>query len=524
MHLTNNSIAIIGAGIGGLAAALRLSDAGLDVTVFDSASDVGGKMRTVASAAGPIDAGPTVFTMRHVFEKLFDDVGESLGDHLTLTPAKILARHYWSDGSMLDLMANPDETAANIRTWGGARAEKDYRAFAERARVLYEAFDAPMMQAAIPSQAELIRKVMSRPSLVPKMAPWFTLMQSLRHSFKDKRLAQLYGRYATYVGGDPFASPALLSLISHSEALGVYAVKGGMHQLAQTLRTLAQARGATFKLNTHIKQINVQNGSICGLTTDDGTRHDAARVLFNGDPKALQDGLLGKSSRAAVPNKHVQTRSLSAHVHTFAAQPTGPDLSHHTVFFGDDPKTEFGPIRSGHLPQDPTLYICAQDRASGAQPTGMERFEIIMNAPPTTDTTASQREITQCQTLVFNTLARFGLTFTPKPTPQSLTPPATFNQLFPASHGSLYGQSPHGLMASFARPTARSPLNGLYLVGGGTHPGAGIPMATLSAQHAAEAILTDLASTSTSRPTAMRGGTSTGSATAAPAPSASSAS
>ena len=107
MHLTNNSIAIIGAGIGGLAAALRLSDAGLDVTVFDSASDVGGKMRTVASAAGPIDAGPTVFTMRHVFEKLFDDVGESLGDHLTLTPAKILARHYWSDGSMLDLMANP---------------------------------------------------------------------------------------------------------------------------------------------------------------------------------------------------------------------------------------------------------------------------------------------------------------------------------------------------------------------------------------------------------------------------------
>ena len=233
------------------------------------------------------------------------------------------------------------------------------------------------------------------------------------------------------VGGDPFASPALLSLISHSEALGVYAVKGGMHQLAQTLRTLAQARGATFKLNTHIKQINVQNGSICGLTTDDGTRHDAARVLFNGDPKALQDGLLGKSSRAAVPNKHVQTRSLSAHVHTFAAQPTGPDLSHHTVFFGDDPKTEFGPIRSGHLPQDPTLYLCAQDRAGGAQPTGMERFEIIMNAPPTTDTTASQREITQCQTLVFNTLARFGLTFTPKPTPQSLTPPATFNQLFP---------------------------------------------------------------------------------------------
>ena len=137
MHLTNNSIAIIGAGIGGLAAALRLSDAGLDVTVFDSASDVGGKMRTVASAAGPIDAGPTVFTMRHVFEKLFDDGGESLGEHLTLTPATILARHYWSDGSMLDLMANPDETAANIRTWGGARAEKDYRAFAERARVLY---------------------------------------------------------------------------------------------------------------------------------------------------------------------------------------------------------------------------------------------------------------------------------------------------------------------------------------------------------------------------------------------------
>jgi 1-hydroxycarotenoid 3,4-desaturase len=156
------------------------------------------------------------------------------------------------------------------------------------------------------------------------------------------------------------------------------------------------------------------------------------------------------------------------------------------------------------------LYICAEDRFGGSNPSDLERFEIIMNAPAVPDdTTHSPKERQQCQTRILDRLRSFGLTFTPQPTDQMLTMPADFAQMFPASNGSLYGRSPHGMMAAFKRPTARTALKGLYLVGGGAHPGAGVPMATLCAQHAAGAIMQDLTLTSTSRQADMRGGMST---------------
>jgi 1-hydroxycarotenoid 3,4-desaturase len=200
-------------------------------------------------------------------------------------------------------------------------------------------------------------------------------------------------------------------------------------------------------------------------------------------------------------------------VHTFAAVPAGVDLKQHNVFFADDPKAEFDPLAKGENPTDATLYIHAQDR-DRSQPLGvLERFEIILNAPSaTSEDPAPSEEIEKCQTQVFDRLGAFGLTFSPTPKPSSLTTPQMFDQMFPASNGSLYGRSPHGLMAAFNRPTARTKVKGLYLVGGGAHPGAGVPMATLSAQHAAAAILNDQTLTSTSQLADTRGGTSMGSA------------
>jgi len=236
-------------------------------------------------------------------------------------------------------------------------------------------------------------------------------------------------------------------------------------------------------------------------------------VLFNGDPRALSEGLLGEAPRRAVPRSATDPRSLSAHVWSFAARASGADLSYHNVFFGSNPRAEFAALERGRVPSDATLYICAQDRAGPARPA-LERFEIIRNAPPLPHT-----DDPPCQTLIPERLARFGLCFDPPPTPEDLTTPAGFDALFPGSLGSLYGRSPRGLLAAMRRPLARSALDRLYLCGGGTHPGAGVPMAALSGRHAAEAIATDLASTSTSRRTATPGGISTGSATTARAPS-----
>ena len=219
----------------------------------------------------------------------------------------------------------------------------------------------------------------------------------------------------------------------------------------------------------------------------------------------------------AVPCRRAASRPLSG------ALPPNPGASIWpitTCFFNDRYRSEFDAIARGHMPGDATLYVCAQDRGGARVPDGPERFEIILNGPAGHDTTEEDRQL--CQTRVFETLASHGLRFSPEPGTTALTAPPDFNRAFPGSDGSLYGRSPHGMMATFHRPGARTRVKGLYLAGGGAHPGAGVPMACLSGQHAAEAIMRDLALTSTSPRTATRGGISTGSATMAPARSQSS--
>lgn len=515
MEHPNPKIVIVGAGIGGLAASLRLAHGGYEVTVIEAQPYVGGKMRTLPSDAGPVDAGPTVLTMRPVFEALFADCGLQLNDHVTLEALPVIARHFWDDGCRMDLLPGREATVAEVTRVFGASAARDYTRFADRAARLFAAFDAPMMQAASPRTSDLAWRVMKSPGLAWDMAPWTSLAGLLKSSFAEPKLAQLFGRYATYVGGSPLQSPALLSLIADAEAQGVWSVKGGMHALAQAIRSCAESAGATFILESPVQRLQKQGGRICAVETN-RTRIEADAVLFNGDPRALTNGLLGESTRHAVAQDAVEPRSFSATVAGFAAVPHGAALAHHNVFFSNGVNAEFPPLDRNDIPTDPTLYLCAQDHGT-VDADALQRFEIIMNAAPVMRD--ENQEKSQCQTLILRRFKDFGLTFSPTPKDSAWTTPTGFDKLFPASLGSLYGRSPHGMTAGMKRPTARTAVPGLYLVGGGAHPGAGVPMATLSAAHAAGAIMQDLCLTSTSRKTAMHGGMSTGSATAGVKPS-----
>ena len=507
MRTNSGPVVVVGAGMGGLAAAIRLAAVGLHVTLIDAGAEPGGKMRTTPSAAGPVDSGPTVLTMRAVFDDLFASAGARLDDHLRLIPLDVLARHYWSDGSTLDLHPDASRNESAIRAFAGAGAAEDFRAFTAQAQALREAFEVPVMNAPRPDLAGLTAAALAAPRLWQALAR--RLGPNLRHQFRDPRLRQLFGRYATYVGGLPGQVPAVLGLIWDVEQQGVWAVQGGMARLAQALTGLADSQGVQRLAKTRVTGIDAPDGVVRGVRLDSGMTLPCTSVVFNGDPAALRAGLLGLDPIAAVPARGTSPRSLSARVWAFAARPQGVDLALHTVFFADSEAAEFGPLARGRHPVDPTIYVCAQDRATGV-PQGPERFEMILNAPPLPHAQPDDpEEAMRCRQMTFQRLARFGLTFDPLPEAQSLTRPQDFARMFPASDGSLYGRSPAGMLATFHRPTARTRVKGLYLAGGGAHPGAGVPMATLSGRHAAEAIMQDRGLTFPSRPMAMPGGMST---------------
>lgn len=507
MILTRPEIIIIGAGIGGLSAAIRLAAAGMRVTLIEAQRAPGGKLRSVPSDAGPVDAGPTVLTLRTLFDELFALAGERLDDHLTLVPQPLLARHWWPDGSRLDLSADLAQSAAAVASFAGPRAEAEFLRFHRQSAQLYAAFEGPMLRALRPQLAGIALNALRSPGIWSALLPRRSLAQHLAGSFTDRRLRQLFGRYATYVGGAPDQSPAVLALIWQAEAQGVWAVKGGMHLLAQALADLAERLGVRLRYGLSAQKILRQAGRVSGVVLSDGRAAMCDAVVFNGDPAALLAGLMGNGPQQALAPTAAYPRSHSAWVWSFAATPSRFDLVHHNVFFASDPDREFGPIRQGRMPEEATLYICAQDRgAPDSTSSGAERFEIIMNAPARTS--LLPHEVTECRTRTFSQLARFGLTFSPQPADQALMTPQGFARLFPGSQGAIYGLSPQGLIASFQRPGARTRLAGLYLAGGGAHPGPGVPMAALSGKHAAEAIQNDLTSASSWPRTAMRGGMS----------------
>ena len=350
-------VIVVGAGMGGLSAAIRLAAAGLSVTVIETQDSPGGKMRSLPSAAGPVDAGPTVLTLRSVFDTLFELAGERLDDHLHLISQPTLARHWWLDGSSLDLFTDPEASAAAIASFAGPKAEAQFRRFNTLSAQLYTAFDAPMMQAAKPALGAIAWNALRMPGAWPALQPGLTLAQFLARSFDDQRLQQLFGRYATYVGGAPNLSPAVLALIWQAEARGVWAVEGGMHRLAAALAALAERQGVTLECGRTVRRIDRQSGRVTGVVLSDGRTLKCDAVVFNGDPAGLLAGLLGNGPQQALPPSAAHPRSLSAWVWAFAATPSGADLIHHNVFFGSDPAREFGPIARGQMPEEATLYI-----------------------------------------------------------------------------------------------------------------------------------------------------------------------
>ena len=480
---------IIGAGMGGLAAAIALAARGRPVTVLEAQGGAGGKLLPLSNAGLSVDSGPTVLTMRWVFEELLDRAGFRLDEIVKLEPLQTLARHYWSGGATFDLFADPARSVDAIGHFAGKAEAEGYRNFARAARRIHHALLQPFLKSPLPTPLSLAAAMPWRELM--SLNPFETYWHALQRHFKDPRLLQLFGRYATYCGSSPFKAPATLMLVADVEAAGVWRVSGGMAALAQALEACARKLGVEFHFNCAAARIEFSGARACAVLDAQGQRHACHAVIVNADAAAVATGLFGEAARPAVKINAAAESSLSAITWCGRTMEDGVKLAHHTVFFSDDYEREFAELRDGPA-RDPTVYVCDQ---------GEGRKLLLINAP------ANGAEAPEdADARLLGRLEKSGLSLTLQDVLRR--GPAQFAKLYPATNGALYGRASHGWQSTFQRPAARSNRPGIYLAGGSVHPGPGVPMAALSGLRAAEALLQDQASTWRFRPMAIGGGMS----------------
>jgi len=446
------SVCIVGAGIGGLAAAMVLAGRGVGVTVLERAAVPGGKALHVPDASG--------ITLRPVFESLFQ---AARGTMPALHRQTLLARYRWRDGAALEIVDGVAGNADAVGRFAGAAAARGYRDFAARGQRYFEALEQPFIMAQRPGALAFA----ANPGLARRLGTGAlgTLWDGLGEHFADPRARQAFGRAACYVGASPVLAPATLMMIAHVEQLGVWRPEGGVAALLAAMRDAAIGAGAILRLGTTVTGLRIAGGQARGVLLD-GEALECDAVIANADVAGIAAGCLGEAAARAVPAQPTSKRSFSAirwDVRRGPAQAT---------YLPDDPTAEFTALHYRHrLAAQPSLQING-DAALVMAPARADQGPLPAEA--IAQVRRAALELTAGEVEFADT------------TPVT---PTDFEREAPGTGGALYGQALHGWGAAFARPAARTRLPGFYLCGGGTHPGAGLAMAAISGRLAAEAAL-----------------------------------
>ncbi|PWH18586.1 MAG: phytoene desaturase [Anaerolineae bacterium] len=485
-------ILILGAGIGGLSAAIHLAASGLNVTILEQNPTVGGKMAEITENGFRWDTGPSVITMRGVFEDLFSAAGRRLEDYLTLLPVEPLTRYFWPDGTRLDLSRDLSKTAAQISALEPRDLEGYLDFLAEAARL--HRITGPVFTYGPPPSLESLKHVTFQDALRVDLVR--TLQQSIERRVRHPYLRQLLGRFATYVGASPYLAPATLGVIAHVELTeGVWYPQGGIYQIARAYERLARELGVEIRLNAKIREICVHGEQVSAVILETGEILPAHTILSNIDVTTTYGLIQSDRARLRLASLMKREVSCSGVVLLLGVEGTFPELAHHNIFFSSDYRREFHQIFSQRvLPDDPTLYLCITSKADPSHaPAGCENWFVMVNAPALTPNPSpdGRGETNQVTEMLLDRLARIGLDVRNRIRSQRLLTPLDIQKNTGAWRGALYGISFNDRFAPFKRPHNRSEFKGLYFAGGTTHPGGGVPMVTLSGKLAAQLIMRD---------------------------------
>jgi phytoene desaturase len=475
---------IIGGGLGGLAAALRLAAQGWRVTVCERGATFGGKMNVCRAGGYTFDTGPSLITMPWVFAELFEAAGARLEDHLQLEQLHPLATYCFDDGTRFDYSAAMPEWLETVRRLEPRDADGFMRFMALGAR-LYDVSKETFLRRP-PLDAPDRRSLRALRSL-PLRYGWGNYHRTVAAHFRSPHLRQLYDRYPTYVGSSPYASPATLAVIPYIEyAFGGWYVKGGLYRIVESLVELAKARGVELRLNAQVESIERNNGRVSGVRLADGECIKADVVVMNGDASHTPR-LLGETTSGALAPAE---RSMSGFVMLLGVGRRLPALAHHTVCFSADYRREFDElIVERRFPTDPTVYVNMPSHSDRrVAPTNGETLFVMANAPADAEAWG-ELQIEEARRRVFARLRRSRLPEIESHIEVSdVWTPARIASRYAMPGGAIYGTHSHGWRHAFLRPPNRERrIKGFYRVGGSTHPGGGTPTVLLSAQ-----ITTDL--------------------------------
>jgi phytoene desaturase len=471
-------ILVIGAGLGGLAAAIRLARAGNAVEVWEKNGEAGGKMRELRADGFTWGTGPSLLTMPHVLRELFAAAGERLEDHLDLVRLDSACRYFWTDGTVID------EDAA---FWKQPEVAK----FLHYARGIYElSGEAYLHRTPGDFWRAFTPRNLAKLRHLNKVATTRSLAGEVERRLSDPYLQQIFLRFATYNGSSPYLTPATFNIISYVEAeFGAWYVRGGMAKIGEALTALARRHGVTFRFNTTATDWNGK-----AATAEDGMRAKADFLVCNGDVITARTTFLSNLTSLSRQNALLRPPlSNSGFVLFLGVRDCDPRLGHHNIFFSDHYPYEFHEIHERVIsPTEPTIYISVSSRTDPQHaPPGHDNYFVLVNTPAReAGQPWSPLEARTYRDLVLQRLARFGFGDLPnRIVTERIFTPTDFALRDFAHHGSLYGWASHSVQASLFRPPLRAPgLRNVYFCGGTTHPGGGIPLVLLSGKMVADLI------------------------------------
>lgn len=488
-------IAVVGAGIGGLCTAARLAKAGHLVTIFESSNRTGGKCRTEWIGRYAFDTGPSLLTLPAVYRDFFQRTGDVMGRVMEIEEVNPSFDYRFHDGKSVKFSnLSRKKTLAAISESLGEEAALEWDALMRQAEAMWDVSRGPFVESELKSPLSLLK----RPRLMRDLktiAPW----KSLRGiGIRNPYLAKIMDRYATYSGSDPRVAPAVLSTIAFvEEAFGAWHVKGGVGTLSEKITERCEKLGVTIRLNTYVDEITTKSGTVTGVVVQ-GHHEEFDRVVANADAQFVYNNLMAPTNKVVKIRKQLAKSepSLAGFSLLLGLKPsTAEPLAHHTILFPENYDFEFESIFTSKTPvEKPTIYICAPRDPLMVKDAGHEAWFVLVNAPrhdpyeggfDWSDAEFNQRYAHS----IINQIEAAGIAVRDRLEVLEIRTPLDLQESVHAPGGSIYGSSSNGARSAFSRAKNRSPIKGLYLVGGSAHPGGGLPLVGLSAEIVANAIL-----------------------------------